>query len=50
LYSGNLAVSEDGMAWTYNYGRSRKRNDWRFEGPETVFLAQRTGNACQLAN
>jgi hypothetical protein len=50
LNSGNFAVSEDGMAWTYNYSRSRKRHDWKFEGPETVFLAQRTGNACQLTN
>ena len=50
LNSGNFAVSEDGMAWTYNYGRSRKRHDWKFEGGETVFLGQRTGNACQLVN
>jgi len=45
--SRNFAVSEDGIAWAYNYGRSSGRYDWRFEGPETVFLARRNGNACQ---
>jgi len=50
LDSRNFAVSENGIAWAYNYGRSRKRHDWKFEGSETMFLGQRSGNACQLAN
>jgi hypothetical protein len=50
--SGNFAVSDSGIAWAYNYGRSEGRYGWNNDPPntETMFLARRTGNACQLAN
>jgi hypothetical protein len=50
--SGNFAVSDSGIAWAYNYGRSDAPYGWNNDPPdtETMFVAKRTGNACQFAN
>jgi hypothetical protein len=50
--SRNFAVSESEIAWAYNYGRPDAPYGWNNDPPdtETMFLARRTGNACQFAN